>query len=424
MTKLFERHDIDDSLYIYLQDNSARWYARFMLWGKWYCKSTKQKDKDKAIAMAHRIFLEHEIRVENGTLAQSKRFKDVAELAIERMYQELENGGGKSVFLDYIRALRNYHIPYFDRKFITSIDQEAVRAFDLWRNEKLKRVPAKSTLQTHNSAFQMVFKEAIERKWMLPVQVPILHSNGVMGQRRASFTKAEYDELYDAALFSEESGHTGKTRDIRTLMRYYMDFVVHSGIRPGTEVENITWGDISLRREKNNIVFFIHVRKGKTTKYTGTREIVCRDEIFDCLGELRNMHPNRKPKDKLFLLPDGSSTNQIGKTFTKLLERNGMKDSPHGPRTLYSLRHSYITWQLMRGNVSIDVLAKQCGTSIAMIEQHYSHVVPRMHTSALSGIEFGENPTKPAFKRSKKSLLSSVEYLKEWEYELKTRGCI
>ena len=74
MSKLIERVDIDDTLYIYLQDNSKRWYARFVLFGKWYSKATKQKDKDKdkAIAMAHRLFLEHEIGINTNTLVQSK----------------------------------------------------------------------------------------------------------------------------------------------------------------------------------------------------------------------------------------------------------------------------------------------------------------------------------------------------------------
>ena len=77
MAKQIARYDINDTLYIFKQDNSERWYARFILTNhkKWLCKSTKKKDRDEAIAMAHRIFLEHEIRHENNTLVQSKRFR-------------------------------------------------------------------------------------------------------------------------------------------------------------------------------------------------------------------------------------------------------------------------------------------------------------------------------------------------------------
>tara|TARA_Y100001934_G_C12057307_1_gene633636 strand:- start:479 stop:616 length:138 start_codon:yes stop_codon:yes gene_type:complete len=45
MAKQIARHDlIEDKLYIFKQDNSERWYARFVLFNKWYCKSTKKKD--------------------------------------------------------------------------------------------------------------------------------------------------------------------------------------------------------------------------------------------------------------------------------------------------------------------------------------------------------------------------------------------
>jgi integrase len=64
-----------------------------------------------------------------------------------------------------------------------------------------------------------------------------------------------------------------------------------------------------------------------------------------------------------------------------------MKESPIGTRTLYSQRHTYITWELMAQIVSIDVLARQCGTSIQMIEQHYSHVVPKIFSNQLSGVD-------------------------------------
>ena len=125
MAKQIARHDINDTLYIFKQDNSERWYARFILTNhkKWLCKSTKKKDKDEAIAMAHRIFLDHEIRHENNALIQSKRFKDVADRVIEKLEEQLEHGGGKRTFKDYIRALENYHIPYFARTFVTSIDR-------------------------------------------------------------------------------------------------------------------------------------------------------------------------------------------------------------------------------------------------------------------------------------------------------------
>lgn len=76
--------------------------------------------------MAHRLFLEYEIKIENNTLVQSKAFRFVAEKCIESMERELEYGGGKLTYKDYIYALRKYHITYFDCTYVTSIDQAKI----------------------------------------------------------------------------------------------------------------------------------------------------------------------------------------------------------------------------------------------------------------------------------------------------------
>lgn len=97
-------------------------------------------------------------------------------------------------------------------------------------------------------------------------------------------------------------------------------------------------------------------------------------------------------------MANGETTPQLGNAFEKVLKKNNLKDSHHGPRTLYSLRHTYITWQLLAGN-SVDVIAKQCGTSVAMIEQHYSHVKPEMFADKLSGVTFVTVPKKTVLKK-------------------------
>jgi integrase len=43
-------------------------------------------------------------------------------------------------------------------------------------------------------------------------------------------------------------------------------------------------------------------------------------------------------------------------------------------RVFYSLRHTYATFALTYDRVPIHTLAKQMGTSVLMIEKHYSHL--------------------------------------------------
>ena len=54
-----------------------------------------------------------------------------------------------------------------------------------------------------------------------------------------------------------------------------------------------------------------------------------------------------------------------------LYDRDGEK------RTLYSLRHTYATFRLELGDVSVYDLSLNMGCKVAQIERHYSHVMTK-----------------------------------------------
>ena len=134
-------------------------------------------------------------------------------------------------------------------------------------------------------------------------------------------------------------------------------------------MDALTWKDIEIKTQGSKAQFFIHITKGKTTKYTGPRKVVCKRDVIGALTRLRERFPLRTPNQKLFLLANGEPTKQLGKAFEKALQSSGLKESPRGPRTLYSLRHTYITWQLLNGT-SMDVITRQCGTSTGQDHEH------------------------------------------------------
>ena len=181
MSELIDRHIVDESLHIYLQANSEVWFARFKVGGRWISRTTKQRDKERAVTAAIRVRAECEIKHEHGIAIQTKAFRDVAKLAIERMRQQPANVRGASTVKDHEYALLKYHVPFFDRTYITSIDQQKLAEFDAWRILQLGRIPAQSTLKNHNAALHKVFEEAVFRKWMTAGEVPTLTSSGGIG---------------------------------------------------------------------------------------------------------------------------------------------------------------------------------------------------------------------------------------------------
>jgi hypothetical protein len=60
------------------------------------------------------------------------------------------------------------------------------------------------------------------------------------------------------------------------------------------------------------------------------------------------------------------------------------QDREENPRTIYSLRHTYICMRLMEG-ADIYQIAKNCRTSVEMIEKYYaSHIKDRLDTTAIN----------------------------------------
>jgi hypothetical protein len=56
------------------------------------------------------------------------------------------------------------------------------------------------------------------------------------------------------------------------------------------------------------------------------------------------------------------------------------------------LRHTYATFALLNDGMDVHTLAVQMGTSIQMIERHYSHLTPRLRKEVLTGKRFELSP--------------------------------
>lgn len=402
--KQTERHNIDDGLYVYKQSNSTRWQARFVLNGKWYLKSTKRKDLQAAILKAvqlqteYRIMLSNQIPVHKSRKTQTHLFGAIMKLAIKRMDAEEEEGDGKVVYKDYKRALEKYYKPYFEKMHIKEIcDQQRLIEFDKWRTEQMGKTPSKSTLLTHNSALQRVLDEAVIQKYITASELPKLKNTGVKGERRAAFTKQEFKAILEETKKKISESRKKITHHIRNQLYRYIQIAAYTGIRPGTELEQLTWGDVNEREINDKNYLAITVRKGKTTKYTGTREIICKDEVSKVIADMLSYLQEYKndnyydPSDNELLF---THTKEYTVTFRKILEELKLRTHAHGDRSLYSLRHSYITWELEAGT-KLRVIASQCGTSEDMIEQHYKHLVPAMFAEELSGRKKEQNELKP-----------------------------
>ncbi|MDP4064711.1 hypothetical protein IMCC1933_05790 [Rhodobacteraceae bacterium IMCC1933] len=211
--------------------------------------------------------------------------------------------------------------------------------------------------------------------------------------RRPDFSADEYRSLIRTLPSWIDKGREGKSRDMRHLLRDYVLILANTGIRHGTEADNLRWKHITLFEEKGDVFLEMSVR-GKT----GRRDIICHSGTVNYLKRIQDWCPDvadmsfedlikAKIDLPVFRLPDGTSSQNLRQTFKRLMIDTGLLTCPRTGqnRTLYSFRHTYATFALLNDGMDIHTLAIQMGTSIAMIERHYSHLTPRLRKEMLTG---------------------------------------
>ncbi len=354
----------DGDLKLYKRARSRAWQATFNIDGHWVRISTKCRDLEEAKVAAKAQMVEYQFRQKHQLPVVSKKFGDVARLAIAEMRKALEADRGKKTYRDYIIVIERYLIPFFGSMVVSNIDYDKLKEFDRWRADKMGREPKASTLNTHNSALNRVFDEAVLRGFLSKSHVPMLINKGRDSERRPDFTLEEYRSLIRSFPTWIERGRKGKSREMRLLLRDYVLILANTGIREGTEADNLLWQHVHLFEDKGKQYLEMSVN-GKT----GRRDIICRantliflKRIHERCGDINKMSFEQLLKAKVnkpvFRLSDGSVTKNLRQTFRAFLTDTGLLvcSRTGQSRTLYSLRHTYATFALVRDGMEIHTL--------------------------------------------------------------------
>ncbi len=237
---------MEHTLLVYRRERSDIWQCRYKVGGAWQRATTKEHDLDRAQAKAKELLIEAEIRKRENLPVVSRRFRQIAKLAIERMENETAAGNGKRSYVDYINVIFDYLIPFLGNYKITSIDYAVLDKLDEWRAAKMKKAPAQSTMMTHNAALNRVFDEAVLRNYLTDANRLKLVSKGRKSTRRAAFDVDEVKALlgnFDAWI---ERAAKNQSKQLRHLLRDYVEVLLNTGARPGKELMDLKWAHIRI----------------------------------------------------------------------------------------------------------------------------------------------------------------------------------
>jgi integrase len=230
-----------------------------------------------------------------------------------------------------------------------------------------------------------VLEFAVRNKWMKRSSLPKLtiKNKGVEAERRGFFEPDEWNKLVKFLHEWPEQGRKEVTKYKRNVLASYAYLITMSGLRPGKEADLLRWSDFQHvpASGKNREYYKIFIRSGKkagrgkrNSDEKAHRFVVVDFALVQELEILKLFRDNDVADDDLvFCMPDGSPIGGFSEMFRKALDATNLRVGISGePRTLYSLRHTYATWNLRRG-LTYEQLKSQLGTSITMLQKHYDH---------------------------------------------------
>lgn len=383
----------DGEVVLYRRSRSLLYQCRYRLAdGTWHRVSTRKASVEHAVAVACDMYDEARYRQRLGLAHRTHTFAQIAALTAAELRRKIDATAGKTAYHDYLSCIERYFVPYFADKRIEQLTHTDIAEFEQWRDRQMRRKPKASTLLNFASAWNRVVDVAIRHGFISErVPVPKLTTRGEKGKTRPAFTEQEVQQLLAFMDVWQTQGRLAVEREIRPLLRDYIEMLLYTGMRHGTEAMNICWNNVEWHTHKDVRYIRIWV-DGKT----GGRWLIAKHAAVDVLRRLHarqtalaelsfdNLLAQRVVQ-KVFCFSNGYQPQSFVGTFRRLMRDSGLALTADGQnRTLYSFRHTYATLELLRNSTDIHTLSKQMGNSAAMIERHYSKLTATMAADRLA----------------------------------------
>lgn len=378
-------------LHVYKRENSDKWQCSTHMGGKMRRKSTKTDSLEEAKDFAEDWYLQLKVKNRAGLLKNERTFKQAAE-QFRREYEVITEGTRNPTYVEgHWTRLNKYLVPFFGDLGLSEITAGKLQEYRIHRKETFvpryrdatgndevrstRKGPTRSTMHQEIVTLRQTLKTAVRHGWLshLPDLSEPYKTNTKISHR-GWFSPEEYKKLYQATRRRKENPHKGeRNRWISEQTHDYVLLMVNTGLRPD-EVKRLQFRDVSIVRDDatGQTILEIEVRGKRGTGYCKSMP-----GAVEPFRRLRKRN-NGQPTDPLF-------RRFSYELFNKVLDEEGLKfDREGNRRTPYSLRHTYICLRLMEG-ADIYQIAKNCRTSVDMIEKFYaSHIKTSLDAAAIN----------------------------------------
>lgn len=405
-------------LQLYRRGTGKFWQCSASVGGRQWRISTKQEKLDSARHVAEDWYLTLQGKMRSGTLETGPTFRKAADQFVKE-YGVITEGERSEKWTDgHTIRLRLHLVPFFGDLALDKVTPGKVQEYRVHRmttfaepNSESKashkpraKPPARSTLHDEVVTLRMVLKTAIRHGWLeyLPDLTPPYRTQGKI-VHRPWFSPAEYKQLYEATReYAKKPFHDHYKWNAEQVHDYVL-FMANTGLRPD-EARNLQHRDVTIAEDEatGERILEIEVRgkrgvgfcKSMPSAVRPYERLLARAKPLKAESrrqrQLRRRDgnaasPPEPPKQEFPQPMDPVFPGNHIKLFNGVLSRTKLKlDRDGNRRTAYSLRHTYICMRLMEG-ADIYQIAKNCRTSVEMIEKFYAaHIKNTLDAAAIN----------------------------------------
>lgn len=360
----------DGAIYLFLRGDYRKpiWFCRVKVPGaKGYVyRSTRTSDEHQAFKFADDLYHRTLVKVLGGVTVGGKRIGTAIDACVKRFEPHRSR-----LSIDYKILLLERCRPFVGTKSFDELDTAFLSKLisDLAERSSKGALSA-NTIRRIHSDLKHFLGWCVEEGYL--EKVPPFPRIAGENARRPHFDEKDWRKLTRHLREFVKVKNKATRRD-RTMLVNYVLILSNTGIRVG-EARTLKWRDVRQVDSQGSLNIVLTV-KGKT----GMREVVASKSevksylraILDLRKEELGRHP--EPDSLVFCHKDGTEIRSFKKSFAALLRGAKVEKDGFGqPRTVYSLRHTYATFRLHQG-VNHYALARNMGTSVAMLERYYGH---------------------------------------------------
>ena len=387
-------------LVVYKMAASKFWQVRCWLEGKTHRKSTQTQSLKVAQSFARRYY--EQLLAINFKADDQIVFASKDEIAIKRvkpkftfsamaaqMFANEQARVDRGEFSkDSLQVLHNR----FDAHILPRWGSTPVWEIDYSELLKFSQFLSGSLSSTTVSQYLVGVRKVLKHAQSIGAidTVPEFPKIKIVTNPRGAFTPSEYWKIMRCARNLQGENHPDSNQILRDNFRlrhaenvmprdiaWAIGFMVNSFIRP-SDLKTLKHRHVEIVRNENT---YLRLTLPETKSHA--RPIVTMQSavrIYLQISKHYAIESLAGPDNYLFLphLHDRNYAHLVlSMHFNWILASTGLKKGPHGQdRSLYSLRHSSITFRLLYGQgIDLLTLARNARTSIDMINHHYASTV-------------------------------------------------